>query len=60
MICLAHPDDSQILHLFVCAAEALEEPKEPVPLGESTWNALLVIGFTGAGWFDTMVASHRI
>ncbi|CAE7245685.1 unnamed protein product [Symbiodinium natans] len=32
-------------------------PKEPVPLGESTWNALLVIGLAGAGWFDTIVAS---
>ena len=32
-------------------------PKEPVPLGESTWNALLVIGHAGAGWFDTIVAS---
>ena len=36
---------------------APEGPKEPVPFGEFTWNALLVLGFAGAGWFDTIVAS---
>ena len=39
------------------ARSAPEGPKEPVPLGESTWNAVLVIGLAGAGWFDTIVAS---
>eukprot|EP00439_Symbiodinium_sp_Y106_P045398 s3721_g5.t1 len=32
-----------------------DDEKEPIPFTEATWNLLLVLGFTKAGWIDVVV-----
>ncbi|CAE7849278.1 unnamed protein product [Symbiodinium necroappetens] len=32
-----------------------DEAQEPIPFTESTWNLLLVLGFTKAGWIDIVI-----
>ena len=35
--------------------EPTDEAQEPIPFTESTWNLLLVLGFTKAGWIDILI-----
>ncbi|CAE7360731.1 unnamed protein product [Symbiodinium sp. CCMP2456] len=32
-----------------------DEAQEPIPFTDSTWNLLLVLGFTKAGWIDIVI-----
>ncbi|CAE7274679.1 unnamed protein product [Symbiodinium natans] len=33
-----------------------EDDEEPIPFAETVWNVALVLGFTGAGWVDIILA----
>ncbi|CAE7333795.1 unnamed protein product [Symbiodinium microadriaticum] len=50
----AWAEDAEAQEVAVTSAET--DPMEPVAFLETSWNLVLVLGYTGAGWCDVVIA----